>query len=116
MACYTQEEIAEREGIHKDTISEICREMADLPKSAKTAAEHATDVTHGADLQYLEAARKDGWSEASWKQRSCVRWLADLLYWQMPYDTINRWTGGYRVSTRTPRKKERQCAVQNLYL
>ena len=43
MACHTQEEIAEREGITKETVSEICREMADLPKSAKAAAEHATD-------------------------------------------------------------------------
>ena len=45
MACHTQEEIAEREGITKETVSEICREMADLPKSDKAAAEHATEFT-----------------------------------------------------------------------
>jgi transcriptional regulator with XRE-family HTH domain len=43
MACYTQEEIAEVVGCHKDTVSEICRKMAELPKSGKPAAEHLTD-------------------------------------------------------------------------
>ena len=43
LACHTQEEIAKKEEVHKDTVSEICREMADLPKSDKPAAEHLTD-------------------------------------------------------------------------
>ena len=37
------EEIAEVCGCHKDTVSEVCRKMADLPKSDKAAAEHAVD-------------------------------------------------------------------------
>jgi len=45
MACYTQEEIAEREGISKMEVSRVCNEMANLPKSYKAAAEHATDFT-----------------------------------------------------------------------
>jgi len=43
LACYTQKEIAEREGITKETVSEVCQKMADLPKSAKPFAEHLTD-------------------------------------------------------------------------
>jgi len=39
MACYSQEEIAEKEGVHKDTVSEICRNMAKLPKSDKSYAD-----------------------------------------------------------------------------
>jgi len=35
MQCYTQQEIAERVGCHKDTVSEICRKMATLPESDK---------------------------------------------------------------------------------
>jgi hypothetical protein len=43
MACCTQEEIAEVEDVHKDSVSEICRKMAELPKSDKSYADHATD-------------------------------------------------------------------------
>lgn len=43
MACYTQEEIAERENVHKDSVSEICRKMAELPKNLQSQADHATD-------------------------------------------------------------------------
>jgi hypothetical protein len=43
LACWTQEEIAESVGVHKDTADEICRKLANLPKSDKAAGEHATD-------------------------------------------------------------------------
>ena len=46
MACYTQEEIGEKENLDKAQINRICCEMAGLPKlnkSDKAAAEHATD-------------------------------------------------------------------------
>jgi hypothetical protein len=43
--CYTQQEIAEANGVNKDTVSEVCRNMADLPKSDKADSEHATDFT-----------------------------------------------------------------------
>jgi len=42
-ACHTQEEIAERENVVKDSVSEICRKMAGLPESLKPAANHLTD-------------------------------------------------------------------------
>lgn len=43
MSCHTQEEIAEREDCTKETVSQICQKMAELPKSDKPAAEHLTD-------------------------------------------------------------------------
>jgi hypothetical protein len=43
LACWTEQEIAEATGVHRDTVNEICRNLADLPKSDKAAAEHATD-------------------------------------------------------------------------
>lgn len=43
LACYTQEEIAEREGIDPKTVRNILGEMAELPKVLKPAAEHLTD-------------------------------------------------------------------------
>ncbi len=43
LACHTQEEIAAQENVHKDTVSEICRKMAELPKSDQAVATHATD-------------------------------------------------------------------------
>ena len=36
-ACYTMEEIGEAVGVHKDTVSEVCRNIADLQKSDKSA-------------------------------------------------------------------------------
>jgi hypothetical protein len=39
MACYTQEEIAEKEGISKAEVNNVCSEMADLPKVNKPATE-----------------------------------------------------------------------------
>ena len=38
--CHTQQEIAEAVEVHKNTVSEVCRNLADLPKSDKPAAEH----------------------------------------------------------------------------
>jgi hypothetical protein len=43
LACATQEEIADACDVHKDTVSEICRKLADLPNSDKAAADHATE-------------------------------------------------------------------------
>ena len=43
LACWTLDEIAEDTGVHKDTVSEVCRKTAELPKSDKPAAEHAID-------------------------------------------------------------------------
>ena len=39
MACYSQEEIGEKEGVSKMEVSRICNEMAELPKSYKSYAD-----------------------------------------------------------------------------
>ena len=43
MACYTQEEIGEREGLTQKAVSLILEEMAELPKVLKPTAEHLID-------------------------------------------------------------------------
>lgn len=40
LRCHTQEEIAEEEGITKETVSTICQKMAELPESDKVLANH----------------------------------------------------------------------------
>lgn len=39
-----EEEIAELKSVHKDSVSGICRKMADLPKSDKSYAGPAIDI------------------------------------------------------------------------
>lgn len=53
--CHTQEEIAERENVTKETVSEVCQKMAALPKSDKSLADHAIDF----DPPPLPFARED---------------------------------------------------------
>jgi hypothetical protein len=43
MACYTQEDIAEQEGISQPQVKEIVSEMANLPEPIKLLADHKTD-------------------------------------------------------------------------
>jgi len=43
LACYTQGEIAEKEGINHQAVDLVLQEMAELPKIAKPFAEHLTD-------------------------------------------------------------------------
>jgi len=43
LACCTQEEIAEREGVTKETVSKVCQETARLPESDKPTAAHLVD-------------------------------------------------------------------------
>jgi hypothetical protein len=42
MACWTQEEIAERENLTKQAVSRICQEFPDPEKIDKSVADHAT--------------------------------------------------------------------------
>ena len=43
MACFTQEEIGEREGVSQKTVDNVLVEMAELPKLLKASADHLTD-------------------------------------------------------------------------
>ena len=45
LSCCSMDEIAEATGVNKDTVSDVCRKLADLPKSDKASSEHAADFT-----------------------------------------------------------------------
>lgn len=54
------EEIAEQCGCHKDTVSQACRKVADLPEPDEPAADHLTDfdvppIVFPADAAYNPA-------------------------------------------------------------
>jgi len=114
MACYTQDEIAERCDCHKDTVSEICRKMADLPKSDKPAADHLTDF----DVPIYNIWKQQTKSNTSNHFGNTeARWFDNLLYlYTKPFDVvIDPFAGGgssidickkrfrkYWVSDRTP--------------
>ena len=76
LACYTQQEIANAVGINKDTVSEVCRNMADLPKSDKANSEHATDFTPPIYNIWKQQEKSNGSSHFG---NSEVRWVDNLL-------------------------------------
>jgi predicted transcriptional regulator len=43
MACWTQEEIGEREGLTSQGVGQTLKEMAELPKVSKPHADHLID-------------------------------------------------------------------------
>lgn len=86
MACYTQEDIADTCGVNKDTVSEICRKMADLPKSDKSLAEHATDFDPPIYNIWKQQTKTEGSSHFG---NSEVRWVDNLLYlYTQPFDIV----------------------------
>lgn len=86
MACATQEEIAEACDVHKDSVSEICRKMADLPNSDKAAASHASDFEPPIYNIWKQQDRSKGPGHFG---NSEVRWLDNLLYlYTQPFDVV----------------------------
>jgi hypothetical protein len=86
LACWTIEEIAAEAGCHKDTVSEVCRNMANLPKSDKPAAEHATDFDPPIYNIWKQQTKTTGSSHFG---NSEVRWLDNLLYlYTEPFDVV----------------------------
>jgi plasmid maintenance system antidote protein VapI len=76
MACHTQEDIAEKVAVHKDSVSEICRKMADLPESDKPVAAHLTDFDVPLYNVWKQQEKTRGSEHFG---NSEVRWLASLL-------------------------------------
>ncbi len=60
LACHTQEEIAEREGIPQQTLADLLPKLADLPESVKPVANHLTDFTPP-HYNVLVIKRRLGW-------------------------------------------------------
>jgi hypothetical protein len=124
MGCWTQEEIASREGVTKETVSEVCQKMADLPKPDRSAADHATDFDPPIYNVWKQQERTPGTSHFG---NSDVRWVDNLLYlYTKPFDVVvDPFAGGgstidicrkrfrrYFVSDRKPvveREKEIRC-------
>jgi hypothetical protein len=77
MACATQEEIAASENVTKETVSEVCQKMADLSKSDKSCAEHATDFVPPIYNIWKQQEKTSG---SSCFGNSEVRWVDNLLY------------------------------------
>ncbi len=77
LACWTQEEIAEECGCDRATVDHVLRETADLPKSAKPAAEHATDFLIPIYNVWKQQEKTAGSNHFG---NSEVRWLDNLLY------------------------------------
>jgi hypothetical protein len=75
MACATQEEIAAATDVTKETVSQICQNLADLPKSDKSAAEHAVDFDPPIYNIWKQQTKTEGSSHFG---NSEVRWVDNL--------------------------------------
>jgi len=86
MACYTQEEISEREGISQPQVKEILSGMADLPKSIKPAAEHLTDF----DIPVYNVWKyKENTPGSTHYGNTNIKILDNLLYlYTQPFDVV----------------------------
>lgn len=87
LACHPQQEIADQEGVHKDTVSEvISRKTAELPQSDKAASEHATDFEPPIYNVWKQQKKTAGGEHFG---NSEVRWVDNLLYlYTQPFDVV----------------------------
>jgi len=86
MACYTQEDIAEKVGITHQAIAQVLQETATLPEIAKPAASHLIDFEVPIYNIWKQQERSPG---ASHFGNSEVRWVDNLLYlYTQPFDVI----------------------------
>lgn len=85
----------------KETVSEICQEMADLPKSDKAAASHATDFEVPIYNIWKQQEKTKGSSHFG---NSVVRWLDNMLYlYTKPFDVVvDPFAGGGSTTSRRP--------------
>jgi hypothetical protein len=89
LACYTLEEIAEKENVAKSVVHEVCSKFADLQKTDKSAcaaAEHATDF----DVPLYNVWRQGTLTNAvTHFGNSEQRWLDNLVYlYTKPFDIV----------------------------
>ncbi len=121
LASYTQEEIAEREGMTSQGVGQVLKEMADLPEVSKPVANHLVDFEPPIYNVWKQQEKSAGSNHFG---NSEIRWLDNLLYlYTKPFDVvIDPFAGGgstidlcrkrlrrYFVSDRKPverRKKE----------
>lgn len=86
LACYSQPEIAENENISQSQINEIVSEMADLPKSIRSIADHADGFNPPIYNIWKQQEKTEGSSHFG---NSEVRWVDNLLYlYTKPFDVV----------------------------
>lgn len=89
LACWTQEEIAEEEGVSVQPVKTVVDEIADLqkhPKSDRARAEHATDFDPPLYNIWKQQEKSAGSSHFG---NSEARWLDNLLYlYTQPFDVV----------------------------
>jgi len=114
LACYTQEEIAEREGVDQDTVSEITlRKKAELPNSVNLQAQanHATDFEIPL---YNIWKQQDKSAKLRHPGNTEIRWLDNLLYlYTKPFDIVVDPFGGSGSTIDLCRKRLRRYWVSD---
>lgn len=86
LACYTQGEIAEMVGVTKETVSEVCQKMANLPESDKLTASHLTDFDPPLYNIWKQQEKSNGTKHFG---NTESRWLDNLLYlYTQPLDIV----------------------------
>jgi len=89
LACYTQEEIAGREGVDDSTISLMAKEFlnfGNIAENQKASASHATDFEIPLYNVWKQQDKSKGVSHFG---NSEVRWLDNLLYfYTKPFDVV----------------------------
>ena len=89
MACYTQEEIAERENVPRETVRDLIGsfgEIGNLAESAKAAASHATDFEPPLYNIWKQQEKTAGLNHFG---NSEMRWVDNLLYlYTAPFEIV----------------------------
>lgn len=110
MQCRTQEEIAGAENVPRRTIADLedgFGEIGNLAKSAKAAAEHATDFDPPIYNIWKQQTKS---TEVSHFGNSEVRWVDNLLYlYTAPFDIVVDPFAGGASMLEICRKRLRRC-------
>jgi transposase len=87
LACWTQEETAEREGVSVQVVKDVISDLsASLPENLQPAASHLTDFTPPIYNVWKQQEKTTGVSHFG---NSEVRWLDNLLYlYTQPFNIV----------------------------
>jgi transcriptional regulator with XRE-family HTH domain len=111
LACWTQEEIAERVGLSQPQVKEVLSESAILPESMKPAAAHLTDFDPPIYNIWRQQEKTAGVSHYG---NSEVRWVDNLLYlYTQPFDIVVDPFGGGGSTIDICRKRLRRYWVSD---
>jgi ParB-like chromosome segregation protein Spo0J len=87
LACHTQQEIADTEGLTQQAVAEVVsQKTADLPPVVKAAADHATDFEPPIYNVWKQQDKTPGGKHHG---NSEIRWVDNLLYlYTQPFDVV----------------------------